>query len=66
MNRRRKFKIGDVVKRKRDGVEVTVVGTWYDRNAEAPAQLVLPVLEVEEHLNDNRREYMFTLEVDGV
>ena len=57
------YRVGDLVIRKRDGVEVTVVGAWYDRNAEAPSQTVLPVLEIEEHLID-RREYVFPSEIE--
>ena len=60
---KRRCEIGDLVIRKRDGVEVTVVSAWYDRNADYPSQLVLPVIEVEEHLID-RREYVFPSEIE--
>ena len=63
MTNPKRFKTGDLVIRKRDGIEVTVVGAWYDRNTDAPSQLVLPVLEIEEHLHE-QREYVFPIEIE--
>ena len=63
MKRMRKFKVGDLVIHKRKGIEVTVVGAWYDRNAVAPSQLVVPIIEIEEHLHE-QREYVLPKEIE--
>ena len=60
--RPKRFKVGELVIRERDGVEVTVTRVWYDRNAECPSQTVLPIIEVEDHLFE-RREYMTPCEI---
>ena len=61
--RPKRVKVGDLVIRKRDGVEVTVVNTFYDRNREAPSQTVIPIIEVEDHLFE-RREYVTPGEIE--
>lgn len=63
MARPRRFKVGDLVIHKQKGITVTVVNTWYDRNKDAPSQLVVPMIEVEEHLHE-QREFVLCREIE--
>lgn len=57
-----KPEVGDTVVRRRDGTEVTVTDTWYDRNAECPSVTVVPIIAVKDASGE--RELMVLKEIE--